>query len=767
MTNVADAQEAGSRATFGGIGLLEMRNARFAADGEISVGAGIIDSDRNYYANWQATPWFETTLRYTDLGQDSTDKALDVKIRVVEEGDIRPALAIGLQDLLGNGIASGEYIVASKNISNFDVTAGFGFGNLSHRARIGNIFRIFGDSFKERGIYDPASENIRFDDYFSGEKMGFFWGVEYNTPVNGLTAKVEYSTYNKSNLNSFVDYNSKTAFNFGLNYKVNDWLEFGSGLLHGNQLAFNLTLKQNLNKPMKLGFADGLAPDEIRVRELRNSPSSSLDFKTNNDQDIIFERMDRLGYIINRLEVNQGHLILSLNDNSKVPDEMLYGALLEQYRRVTVHINDSGRTINRSDDDGQNALKAFKNSDIFMREISNAQGLSTSIKDGLTSRKLSPLSIQFNDDEITLVKDTGPYLEMPKNIARAGRYLTASTPDNVERFNIITQDDGIELSKVSVLRKDIEKLAGYNGSPEEVLANAAITKPKPLNDTVSGSFDYGIFPEVISHFGSTKDDHFKADVNIRAYLNYNVTRGLKLYAEGKQHIIGDLDLIPASSSNNVPHVRSDIARYSAEGKTSLRRLGAEYTVNPYKDIFARITAGHLEEMYSGVSGELLYSPYNSSVSFGFDVNYVKQRNFDQLFSMLDYETVTGHANIYYINKQYDITAKISAGRYLAKDWGTTLDVSREFDNGITVGAFATVTDMSEQDFGEGSFDKGIYIVIPFDFFWFKQSREKSRYNFRRLGKNGGQKLDRYNPLFNTVSQGQEYKIRRDWNSFVE
>ena len=39
--------------------------------------------------------------------------------------------------------------------------------------------------------------------------------------------------------------------------------------------------------------------------------------------------------------------------------------------------------------------------------------------------------------------------------------------------------------------------------------------------------------------------------------------------------------------------------------------------------------------------------------------------------------------------------------------GATAD-SRHFDSGVIVGAFATVTDVSANDYGEGSFTKGIY-----------------------------------------------------------
>ena len=52
------------------------------------------------------------------------------------------------------------------------------------------------------------------------------------------------------------------------------------------------------------------------------------------------------------------------------------------------------------------------------------------------------------------------------------------------------------------------------------------------------------------------------------------------------------------------------------------------------------------------------------------------------------------------------------GRYLAGDDGITIDFSKRFKNGFKLGAFATFTDVSSEDFGEGSFDKGIYVAIP-------------------------------------------------------
>ena len=251
LPNMVDAQELqvssdiGSVGLFGGIGLLETRNGRFASDGELSIGAGHIGDGQNYYVTWQATPWLETTLRYSEYNDDldGIDKGLDLKLRLVEESKYKPAIVIGLQDMLGDGVFSGEYIAASKKINDFDFTVGFGFGNLANRARVNNIARVFGGNFKNRSSTNDNSEKFRFGNYFSGEKMGLYWGLEYKTPIEGVTAKLEYSTVDKSTIPLFSDYESKTAFNFGVNYKIKNWLEVGAGLLHGNQFVFHLTLK--------------------------------------------------------------------------------------------------------------------------------------------------------------------------------------------------------------------------------------------------------------------------------------------------------------------------------------------------------------------------------------------------------------------------------------------------------------------------------------------------------------------------------------------
>ena len=83
--------------------------------------------------------------------------------------------------------------------------------------------------------------------------------------------------------------------------------------------------------------------------------------------------------------------------------------------------------------------------------------------------------------------------------------------------------------------------------------------------------------------------------------------------------------------------------------------------------------------------------------------------------------------------------EISYGEYLAGDKGFTLQLSRSFVNGVEYGVFASKTDVSSAQFGEGSFDKGIFFNIPI-------FGNLINYSWRPLTKDPGAKLIRKHTL---------------------
>ena len=81
------------------------------------------------------------------------------------------------------------------------------------------------------------------------------------------------------------------------------------------------------------------------------------------------------------------------------------------------------------------------------------------------------------------------------------------------------------------------------------------------------------------------------------------------------------------------------------------------------------------------------------------------------------------------------------GRYLARDIGATLEVRRIFSNGFSIGGFATKTNVSAAEFGEGSFDKGIYFAIPIDLVSRNYQENTAKFLWRNLTRDGGAMLN--------------------------
>ena len=147
-------------------------------------------------------------------------------------------------------------------------------------------------------------------------------------------------------------------------------------------------------------------------------------------------------------------------------------------------------------------------------------------------------------------------------------------------------------------------------------------------------------------------------------------------------------------------------------------------------------------MYGGAGGELLYLPDSKRWALGLDAYWVKQREYDQKFSFRDYQTITGFLTYYQDMPFYDMRLKVSLGKFLGKDIGTMVDLSRRFETGSRVGVFAALTDCDSFCVGEGRFHKGIYFEVPMDLFYIQSTtRNKTGYSWSPLTKDAGAKID--------------------------
>ena len=79
-----------------------------------------------------------------------------------------------------------------------------------------------------------------------------------------------------------------------------------------------------------------------------------------------------------------------------------------------------------------------------------------------------------------------------------------------------------------------------------------------------------------------------------------------------------------------------------------------------RSIHYRVFGGYFETMFAGAGGEMLYWPHKSRVAIGASVAYVKQRDFDRGFGLLDYQVFTGHVSAYWATPFYNYDVAVHA-----------------------------------------------------------------------------------------------------------
>lgn len=271
---------------------------------------------------------------------------------------------------------------------------------------------------------------------------------------------------------------------------------------------------------------------------------------------------------------------------------------------------------------------------------------------------------------------------------------------------------------------------------------------------------WNLQPHLISHIGSPAgfffggiQGLFSSEVAINKNFQVNSSFTFPIYDNFD-------DLSYYSNPTNLYPVRTDIQEYLKQGKTGFDEL----TLNFYKDLpqnnFLQISVGHFEQMYSGIFGEYLYRPFNNFFSIGAEFSRVYQRAYNKgLSSFKDYSVNTAHVNLFAYEQKNRILLKLSYGQYLAKDKGFTLEFSRYFKNGARIGAFFSLTDIRKEEFGEGSFDKGIFIRYPINIFnKSRPSRTTSQFLYRPITRDGAAKLHFPRSLFDLTKDSQMIEL---------
>lgn len=682
---------------FGGIGLMQTPTARFGADGEFRAGISSVSPYNQLLLGVQLLPWLETGLRYTEVtnrlygpvefsgDQTYKDRAVDLKLRLIEEGRAWPALALGATDIGGTGLFSSEYLVATRRYYDFDFTLGLGWGRLGSRGGIRNpLAGLLGGDEKRTEVDSHDIGGVGTDRIFRGDQIALFGGLQWQTPLQGLSLKLEYegNDYRSEAMDNDQDVDSPV--NAAFNYRAWNSVDFSAGLERGNTVMFRVVAYTN--------FISQRGP--AKVLDAPATPAYAVEAARRNEP----------------LQV------------SEAVDQAFFEGLRKELARQR----------------------------IFVQAIS-------------ADPARGKITVWFTQ---SMTRD------QYRAVGRIAQSLAVLAPPEYQAFTLVNLVLDVESYRLTLFRRTIADAVDRVGTIEELKALALLEPPvRPSFSDATfthqpdyPSFDWGMGPALRQHVGGP-DDFYFAQLWWRTNASVTLSRRWSVSGTIGVDVYNNFDGLKNRDTSVLPHVRSDIVRYLKQGENNLVKLETNYAWSPRKAWYARVSAGIFEEMYGGVAAEVLHRKAYAPWALGVNLNWVRQREYDQRFSFRDYRVVTGHLTGYFDLPIYDLHMQLSAGRYLAGDVGGTLLLAREFASGVAVGAFVTKTDVSSEEFGEGSFDKGFFLQMPLDIFFPRSTRRSATFAFRPLTRDGGQKVRDGLGLYGLTDSGH-FDPEGDWGDVL-
>ncbi len=364
-------------------------------------------------------------------------------------------------------------------------------------------------------------------------------------------------------------------------------------------------------------------------------------------------------------------------------------------------------------------------------------------------------SISQEDTTTTLVAETDSAIHLQERIDRAITVLHRDAPAASRHFVLHLQERGLPMTQVDVDRAEWVTLRTQVEAPalrlpaQRVSAGQLATAASLVPDADKAQFWQAKTARFSSAMGPSytqilggPNNFLLYQLGVKASAEYKFSDRTWLTGAFNLRLSDNYANFVYDAPSQLPRVRTYQREYATTSVLTMPLLQLTHVKDLGNDHYVSGYGGMLEAMYGGVGAEWLYRPWQSRLAWGVDANHVRQRDFQQDLGFRDYQVNTGHATVYWDTGWKDLQVKLSAGRYLAADKGATLDVSRVFSNGVKAGGWATKTNVSAVVFGEGSFDKGVYVSIPFDVMLPKSTAGSANLIWNPLTRDGGARLSR-------------------------
>ncbi|NDV90532.1 YjbH domain-containing protein [Alteromonas sp. 345S023] len=371
---------------------------------------------------------------------------------------------------------------------------------------------------------------------------------------------------------------------------------------------------------------------------------------------------------------------------------------------------------------------------------------------------LALTSAKITENEATFFGTQYAYRDQHEAIERVGRIVASELPDSVKTYHIVDNSGGLPMVDTEIDASAFISAARYESLENDLSSTYTRQAPSQrTRESYDGSNIQGLFYNADFFFTQSfgnPEDFYLYQTGLILGGGYAVNNKLSFITSARVSLLDNFDKFNYLVDNEevaLPRVRTRVREYISENPIGLDTAFVHYKDRVSDDVFGQVYGGYLESMFAGVGGELLYRPVDSRLAYGIDINYVKQRDPYSKLDTIDYEAITGHASVYYRPEFLDDTQiTASVGQFLAKDKGVNIDFAKRFDSGIIVGAYAAFTDVSSEEYGEGSFTKGFYISIPSDLFLLQPSTGRGNFPWVPISRDGGQMLRRPIRLIDTT-----------------
>lgn len=357
---------------------------------------------------------------------------------------------------------------------------------------------------------------------------------------------------------------------------------------------------------------------------------------------------------------------------------------------------------------------------------------------------------QIYENEHTLIVDASqtlaPYPQ--PRVDKAMTVINRDAPENIDTVKIQNRSAGSILASETIDRNEWLKAqtqparTQINVDPVHVSYELDQPKGEPkLTEDVAPKFklEPGLdFIETLQGPGAFLIYQF----SLALWLDVQLPLDFKLKGLERARLFNNYDIYNVPSNSRLPAVRTNQQKYYTTSEYTMSNLSLVNSQRLSRDWYVSGYAGYFEEMFGGIGSEVLYRQPGSSFATSVDVNRVFQRSFAQDFNFQDYRVNTGHITQHWITPIEGIEASVAYGQYLAGDKGTTYAATKAFHNGVAVKAYITRTNVPASIYGEGSFDKGILVSIPFDSFNISSSPFTGYFKWEPVVRDGGQMLHR-------------------------